>query len=211
LIETFETFNEAHAAVIALDDDAFVQRGGYTTKEGHKVKYRCKYNKCRDQQCSASAYIPTFKHAHNTTASVYKSECNLFQASKIRLGFNLSLSLLGEHDHEEDQARLTDKVKYEISRLFKLGITKLVHSFLIIEAIRCEQKVQVPLKPSLVNYLNRFKKKTFGDCNITLDDLWQWFEDHYDLPDDPDQSFCCQFQRSRKRLFFLFLTAFKLV
>lgn len=66
----------------------------------------------------------------------------------------------------------------------------------ILFMLRQNQDIMQPTKNKVQNILDTYKKKRYGNSNITLTELQRFAEEHGEVPEDDDEGFGVNFERS---------------
>ena len=134
------------------------------TEDGNKVYYRCNLVKYRVQPCKESV--------HRSDSSLV----HMFVAEN-------------EHTHENDEKKITEEIKQQISRL--LDIKMQPRNILL----KINRDNQITIRMStLRTALARIKKKKYGPARISLGELESWCIEHSHLPEPEEETFVVDYK-----------------
>ena len=149
------------------------------TAAGERVDYRCNRVKKRGPQCDAAVYL--LYHSTDTAVSLYRADF--------------------EHNHDQinqgaSKQGIVPETKKIIDDLLNIVNSKWTPGTLLnnlIKLKRTDDKIVVPEKQQIVNYLAR-KRAKLGGTSITFAQLSTWLEEHKDLPESEDEVFAVSYQ-----------------
>lgn len=116
------------------------------TKEGEKRYYECSKKNCPVMLCMLS-------HADSERVTISVADV--------------------EHEHEqaiEDNKKLSDKLKQEISSLYSFGVTKPKDIFHQLS----KKNIKNITTSQISNFIQRFKKKELPPASSSLNDIKEW-------------------------------------
>lgn len=100
-----------------------------------------------------------------------------------------------DHNCEHSMNRVTavsDEVRAMIIKEYESGNKKGA----ILFVLRQNQDIIQPTKNQVQNVLDTYKKKRYGNSNITLTELQRFAEEYKEVPEDDDEGFVVHFNRS---------------
>lgn len=184
-MQDFDTYEEAKEYLSRAEQQKWVYQYERRTEQGTKRYYSSKYTR----NCIAFGYI--LLHADEFKSSWYCTE---------------------QHEHEAAQQKrgLSQETKDMVVELLQQKVST---PALIVAALERKQVVVDPKK--IANFLSTYRKKTYGDGNISLTELKQWCNKRMDIPEDHDQPFVGAFEykveSDELNYFRLFLTTIRLL
>lgn len=167
--------NQEEFNAFLAEENCWSQLQVTTQSRGKKTLYRCNKVKRRGLACSSGIYSLQNFAPNNTTIKLFRK--------------NL------DHNCEHSLNRITavsDEVRSMIINEYESGNKKGAILFIL----RQNQDIIQPTKNQVQNVLDTYKKKRYGNSNITLTELQRFAEENKDVPEDDDEGFVVHFERS---------------
>lgn len=166
---------EDFKAFLKEEGDIWSTRDVQTTNEGIKTIYRCNRVKRKGPQCTSGIYTKTESCPNDQIVKLYQKTL--------------------PHNHDEiDNARygLSDYAKKRIIDLFEARNKPAA----ILYVLSRDENIQHVSLNQVKNTIETYKKSKYGRTNITLNELENFVKERMVVPENEDDSFVINFERS---------------